>query len=333
MDPVGTIQDLDQFSALADEHRRDILRRLMHGESTISRLGREFGRHPAWIRHHVKRLEALGLVEMTEERTTRNYTEKFYRASAGAYAVHLLIGPDPGRRDSVLFLGSHDFAVELLAQMCEESASAPLLVPAAVGSLDGLIALQQGLPDIAGCHLFDPVAGEYNIPFIAHLFLDRPVVGVTLAHREQGLFTAPGNPLGLASPADLARDGIRLANRNAGSGTRVWLDRSLASHGIAPATVPGYDEPLRTHTDVADAIASGRADLGVGVRAAAERFDLGFVPLYHERYDLVVYRDRLEDERIAAILEVVRSEAFKESVGRLVGYDATHTGEELALAG
>ena len=109
MQTLGSISRPDQLGALADEHRLALLRRLMCGPSTLSRLGRDFDRHPAWIRHHLKRLESVGLVEYAGEKTTRNYTEKFYRATSSAFAVHLLVAPDTGARKTVMMLGSDDF--------------------------------------------------------------------------------------------------------------------------------------------------------------------------------------------------------------------------------
>lgn len=332
MEPVARIGRQDQLAELADGHRRAILQRLMVSPATLSQLGREFGRHAAWIRHHLKRLEAVGLVELAEVRVVRNYTEKYYRATAGAYAVHLLIVPETSARESVVVLGSHDFALEILAAEATGQRGAPAVVPAAIGSLDGLVALRQGLADVAGCHLFDAEAREYNLPFLRHLFPDRRMVAFTLAHREQGLIVPAGNPLRIASVEDLARPGLTIANRNEGSGTRVWLDRTLRDAGIEPEGLAGYGEPLTTHSAVAERVAAGRADVGLGIRAAAEHFSLGFVPLFQERYDLVVDAERAGDAALAPLLDRLLAGSFKAEVRRLSGYDAGHTGDELRPA-
>lgn len=329
MDPLVRMSRQDQVAAIADAHRRTILQRLMVSPATLSQLGRELGRHPAWIRHHLKRLEAVGLVELVDIVTTRNYTEKFYRATAGAFAVHLLVVPEQADRDSVVVLGSHDFALELLASEAAGAPGAPAVVPAAIGSLDGLIALRQGLADVAGAHLLDADSGDYNLPFLKHLFPDRAVVAFTLAHREQGLIVAPDNPLGLRDIADLARPGLRFANRNEGSGTRVWLDRALRDAGVDGPVIAGYDAPLSTHTAVAEYVAAGLADVGVGIRPAAERLSLGFVPLFRERYDLVVDAARIDDPALAPLLDRLLAGSFRREVRRMTGYDADHTGEQL----
>ena len=333
MQALGTIDRRDQLAALSDEHRLAILRRLMCGPSTLSRLGRDFDKHPAWVRHHLKRLEAVGLVEPAGERTTGNYTEKFYRAAAGAFSVHLLVAPATGSRDPLMVLGSDDFALQILASDLNEGPGDFEVVPSAIGSLDGLVALRQGLADIAGCHLFDAAAGEYNSPFLKHLFPDRSVEMVTLAHREQGLMTAPDGRINVADVRDLAGSGIRFANRNPGSGTRVWLDARLRELGIAPEAIEGYGRELRTHTDVALAVASGTADVGLGIRAAADSFGLRFTPLFMERYDLVFAAERAEDEPFARLRDRLNSKAFHSEVSRLGGYDSGHTGDGVRIGG
>ncbi len=333
MQPLGTIDRREQVAALGDEHRLAILRRLMSGPSTISRLGREFDRHPAWIRHHLKRLEVVGLVEPAGEVTTRNYTEKFYRATSGAFTVHLLVAPSTGDRSPIMVLGSDDFALQLLTSEMNTGPGDFEVVSSAVGSLDGLVALRQGLADIAGCHLFDAEADDYNAPYLRHLFPDRALDMVTLAHREQGLMTAPGSSRRVGDIADLAGGDVRFANRNTGSGTRIWLDARLRALGIAPSTIPGYDVELRTHTDVALAVSTGGADAGLGVRAAADRYGLDFAPLFMERYDLVFAADRADEEPFVRLRDRLDSRGFRSEVGRIGGYDAEHTGDGTRLAG
>jgi putative molybdopterin biosynthesis protein len=298
--------------------------------ATISQLGRSFAKHPAWVRHHIVTLERAGLVELAEERVTRNYTEKFYRATAGAFSVHELIVPEYDDGEHLVALGSNDPVLELLA--AGEDAEDPSVVPVSIGSLDGLIALRQGLSDIAGCHLLDVDSGDYNVPFVRHLFPDRSVVVLTLVHREQGLVTASGNPLKLREIADVVRPDVRLINRNPGSGTRLWLDQQLQALGVSASLVPGYDTTATTHAEVAEAVASGTADVGIAVRVVAERAGLGFVPLFRERYDLVIPAERYEDPALRPLLDRLGERAFRDAVGRLPGYDMETSGREVRLA-
>ncbi|MDY0340045.1 MAG: substrate-binding domain-containing protein [Coriobacteriia bacterium] len=326
MSGLTTIDQQAQLSAIADPRRLAILRMLMVRPLTLTQVGERLGKHPAWVRHHMQVLVAAGLAALVEERVVRNYTEKYYGASAGAFEAHMIIAPESNEPHTLIALGSHDLGLEKLGEDVGGAHVGLISVP--VGSLDGLIALRQGLCDIAGCHLFDDECDEYNTPFLRHLFPDIPVLAVTLAYREQGLMAAPGNPLGLRAITDLAREDVRLANRNPGSGTRVWLDAQLRREGIDPDTVPGYDSVYSTHTAVASAVAAGTADAGIGLRASAEAAGLHFTPLFMERYDLVMRKDRVSDEAIDAMLDSLSSKRLKHSLDSLSGYDTLHTGEE-----
>jgi putative molybdopterin biosynthesis protein len=127
---------------------------------------------------------------------------------------------------------------------------------------------------------------------------------------------------------DLGREDIALANRQRGSGTRLWLDRSLEEAGLPPEQVRGYDGELRTHTEVAQAVSSGEADVGLGIRAAAQQLELDFIPLFQERYDLVIPEEHLQNPALAPVLERLISKEFRQRVDRLGGYDTSHTGDQ-----
>jgi putative molybdopterin biosynthesis protein len=303
----------------------EILRRILASPQTISSLGVVMERHPAWIRHHVKALEAAGLVELAEERTTRNYTEKFYAATAPAFAVSMFVRPGMGEDSRIVAMVSDDFAIEALA---EDPGHRVNLSAAVTGSLDGLMGLRQGFADVAGCHLLDTDTGEYNIPYVRHFFPDRDIVITTVAHREQGLLVAPGNPLALRSLEDVVEKQARFVNRNPGSGTRIWLDRRLSALGIPSESVRGYSDVVDTHRAAARRVAAGYADAAVGVALAAESHGLDFVALFEERYDLVMTEEAHQTVEIARFIDRIQDRAFKRTVGSLSGYDNSATGDE-----
>ena len=325
METLRRVERLDAIRSLTDPTRMNILRRMMLESKTISVLGAELDKHPAWIRHHVKALEEAGLIRLVEQRTTRNYTEKFYRATALAYSISMLVRPAIGEGSPVVALASHDFALDLLEV---NEATAGTLAVGIAGSLDALIGVRQGLADIAGCHLLDPETGEYNDGYVRHIFPDRDVVTVTLSEREQGLIVRKGNPLDLRGVADIAERQARFVNRNRGSGTRIWLDRALKAAGISQEAIIGWDNEVHTHSAAAHCVVSGTAEVALGVRAAAEEADLDFMPLFEERYDLVIPEDVYATDKVTRLLEVLNSRSFRRSVRGLPGYHPAHTGDE-----
>jgi putative molybdopterin biosynthesis protein len=329
MDNLRSIDQLEAIRAATEPHRMQILRLLLSRPHTLSTLGRELDRHPAWVRHHVQALEAAGLVRLVEERKTRNFTEKFYAASAAAFTVSLLIRPDERERRSLVALVSHDLAVELLASSDVTNVH---LMAAVAGSLDSLIGMRQGFADIAGCHLLDAESGEYNIPFVRHLLPDRDVMVVTLAHREQGLMVASGNPLGIKVLADVAERRARFANRNRGSGTRMWIDRYLAHAGIDGSSIPGFERTVDTHTEAAGLVAKGQADAALGIAAAADRYGLDFTPLFDERYDLIMPEHVYRTDEVGCLIDVLHTKAFRHAIAGIRGYDPRSMGDERRLA-
>jgi molybdate-binding protein/DNA-binding HxlR family transcriptional regulator len=325
---IEQIKDFDQIKIISDPHRLAILRLLMASPATLTQLGRVMGEHPAWIRHHLKQLEAAGLVEMKTAQVSGGFVEKYYRAKARAFYLQEMILPETSGKEIVVVLGSHDLALNALAQRSMENTGLQLIIQP-VGSLDGLVALRQGIAQMSGCHLLDLQSGEYNLPFIRHIFPDRPVVLVTLAHREQGLLVTQGNPLRIRGLEDLAREDVTLVNRNRGSGTRLWLDKQLEQIGISPERVRGYNQEVRTHTAVATAVQHGRADAGLGLYAAARLARLEFIPLFQERYDLALPEEEYQATSTQSLLDYLQSRQFRGIVDSLGGYDTHHTGEEL----
>jgi putative molybdopterin biosynthesis protein len=331
MADVELIKTFEQIKTLADARRLAILRLLMAQPATLTQLGRTLGEHPAWVRHHLKQLEQAGLVEMSDLQVSGGFVEKYYQAKARAFIFQEVILPDASDRDTIVMLGSHDLAVNLLSQQVRQARLGIDLLALPVGSLEGLVALRQGVAHITGCHLLDIESGEYNRPFVRHFFPDRKMVMVTLADREQGLLLAPGNPHQIHGLEDLARKDIQMLNRNRGSGTRLWLDKRLNQLGIAPDRVRGYNQEARTHTAVANAVHQGRADTGLGLQAAAQQFRLDFIPLFQERYDLVLPQEVFEDRRYHSMLDMIHSGEFRLGVESLGGYNTAHTGEQLSL--
>jgi molybdate-binding protein/DNA-binding transcriptional regulator YhcF (GntR family) len=227
------------------------------------------------------------------------------------------------------FAGSNDLSVDLMARMLQEQRPDVSLSVEYVGSLGGLMALAQGQADLAGTHLWDEATDQYNVPFVQRLLPGASVVLLTLAQRDLGLITPPGNPQNLRSLADLAQPSVRLVNRQSGSGTRVWLDRQLKSLNISPESIAGYNREEVTHLAVARAVAQDEATVGLAIHAAASAFDLSFIALTQERYDLVFSKAVWQTPPAQTLIQIIRSLEFKEKIRALGGYDTTQTGQEV----
>ena len=231
---------------------------------------------------------------------------------------------------TIVATGSHDLILDLAASALRARDNRVTLASSNVGSLGGLTALRDGLCHLAGSHLLDPASGEYTLPYLERLLPGRDLAVVRLAHREQGLIVAAGNPLGLTGIEDLAGGRVRYVNRQRGAGTRVLLDHELARRSLDGAGVLGYEREEPTHLAVAAAVAGDRADAGLGVLAAARAFDLGFVPVAREPYDLVLERQLVESELLAPLWSLLESADFRSQVDALGGDDPAEMGRRIA---
>ncbi len=239
--------------------------------------------------------------------------------------VELFRTPEEIRETSVI-IGSHDIALDVLANYLRQKYPAATLSSAHVGSLGGLIALKRGEAHCAGTHLLDEETGTYNVPYIERLLPGREVVLVNLAHREQGLIVAAGNPKGIQGLADLTRPDITYVNRQRGAGTRILLDYLLRKAGIEPDLIQGYELEEYTHMSVAAAVKSGSVDAGLGIRAAAQALELDFIAIEEERYDLCIPAEFWETPHIQRMLAVMAEPSFQEEVRNLGGYDLRDCG-------
>ncbi len=243
-------------------------------------------------------------------------------ATRSSHAAHTR----PGLR----IVASHDL---LLADWCDRWARTAGVVTSVEfrGSLESLEALRAGRADLAGFHLALPL-DRTNSATVHRLLPQRSVTLIRFAAREQGLIVARGNPLRLRGLADVARRRIRFVNRQAGSGTRMLIDQLLREQGIAPDDVRGYSAEEHTHSAVAALVASGEADASFGLKAAAQRHGLGFVPIRRERYWLAAPIRRANGELVRTLCEGLRDAPFARMARRWAGYTITGAGNTAPAA-
>ncbi len=237
----------------------------------------------------------------------------------------LLVEPEE-LASTVMIIGSHDIALDILSDELRKTGSNIRIASGNVGSLGGLMALKKGTAHVAGSHLLDTETGTYNVSYIQRYLQGVPVHVFNLVMREQGLIIQRQNPKGIKGIEDLAREDVVFINRQLGSGTRILLDYKLNELGIDTTRITGYENEEYTHMNVAVAVLSGLADAGLGILAAARALDLDFIPLLREQYDLVIPSSFVDDPKIGLLLEVIRSEEFKERIKGLGGYNPENSG-------
>lgn len=229
---------------------------------------------------------------------------------------------------TIVFLGSHDLTIDLIAQ---HLARRNVRVSSAnIGSMGGLIALQRKEAHAAGSHLLDPETGEYNLSYVKKYLPGTALDVITLVYRQQGLIIPQGNPRKIKSLDDLRDPEIHIVNRQRGSGTRLLLDFHLAELGINGEEINGYAWEEYTHMTLAAAVASGRADCGLGILAAANALALDFIPLFEERYDLIIPNEFSDSTLLTPLFDLLASLQFREEVHAIPGYDTREMGKLVA---
>ncbi|MGQ9719472.1 MAG: substrate-binding domain-containing protein [Nitrososphaerales archaeon] len=215
-------------------------------------------------------------------------------------------------------IGSHCIGIEIIIDLLmSELKFTPEL--AFVGSSGGLAAVMLGEADIAGVHLLDEETGQYNLPFLKRYFIDDKAVVVRGYLREQGFLVAKSNPKSITGFEDLLRKDVKLVNRSLGSGTRAILDREMkkiaekrkAGFKELSLEIRGYNLEVKSHDDVAKSVSIGKADVGLGIRAVAEKYELDFIPLIEENFDFVIDRERLRKTLVDSFVKTLGSERFK----------------------
>lgn len=241
-------------------------------------------------------------------------------------SIRLLSRPEK-LKNTLVVMGSHDPLLDELADMMHRDTRSVYMSSAHVGSMGGIMAIRRGEAHAAGCHLLDTETGEYNLSFMKKYFPNGGIRLIRCVGRQQGLMLQKGNPLGIQNFADIAKDAVRYVNRQKGSGTRILTDYLCKKEQLDTAAIYGYDREELTHTSVAAQIATGSADAGMGIYSAAQLYDLDFLPVCIEEYDLIV-PDRVWDTpMVQQMLATLKSEAFKEKLMALGGYTVENPGE------
>ena len=250
---------------------------------------------------------------------------------AGSEVTVRLLAPVEKLQNTVVVIGSHDPLLDELGDMLHLADGSVYMSSSHVGSMGGIMAIRRGEAHAAGCHLLNTEDGTYNISFMKKYFPKGGVKLVRCVGRQQGLMVAKGNPLHIENFSDIAKAGLRYVNRQKGSGTRILTDYLCKQNGLDTAAIYGYDREELTHTSVAAQIVSGSADAGMGIYSAAKLYDLDFIPICIEEYDLIIPDHAWDTPQVQAMLATLKSEAFREKILSLGGYTVENPGEIIEL--
>jgi len=298
-------------SARADDPRTSVLRRGRLSNMVSSDILEALS-----LGYSPEELEAAFSLHLARWREERKDKEKASGAQGGK----------TGSRNSFLIVGSNDLALNLLVSKLKHRNPEINIEVTNAGSLGGLIALREGRADLAGIHLLDEESGEYNYPYVKHVLPGVEMAIVHFTYRIQGFMFAKGNPKQIRGLEDLRRPEVTMVNRQKGSGTRVLLDFKLRESGIPPGDIKGYQHEEDTHLAVAGSIARGEADVGLGIEAAARSRGTDFLPLFRERYDLVILVEKCRSKPVLSLLKIIKGEEFRKVVAEMGGYDTSETG-------
>lgn len=250
---------------------------------------------------------------------------------AGAEVNVRLLSPRSKLENTLVVIGSHDPLLDELADMLHLENPELYMSSSHVGSMGGIMAIRRGEAHAAGCHLLDTADGSYNRSFIRKYFPKGDVRLISCVGRQQGLMVARGNPLNIRKFSDIARDGVRYVNRQKGSGTRILTDYLCKREHVDASAIYGYDREELTHTSVAAQIVSGSADAGMGIYSAAKLYDLDFIPICIEEYDLIIPDHAWETPMVRSLLTILKSDAFREKILSLGGYTVDNPGEVIPV--
>ena len=242
-----------------------------------------------------------------------------------------LLSPRSKLENTLVVIGSHDPLLDELADMLHLENPELYMSSSHVGSMGGIMAIRRGEAHAAGCHLLDTADGSYNRSFIRKYFPKGGVRLISCVGRQQGLMVARGNPLNIRKFSDIARDGVRYVNRQKGSGTRILTDYLCKREHVDASAIYGYDREELTHTSVAAQIVSGSADAGMGIYSAAKLYDLDFIPICIEEYDLIIPNHAWDTPMVRSLLTILKSDAFREKILSLGGYTVDNPGEVIPV--
>jgi excisionase family DNA binding protein len=227
--------------------------------------------------------------------------------------------------EALIIAGSNDILLGNILSFFQKKNHNILPLYSSIGSMNGINALKKGWCHICAAHILQKEDDNYNLAYIKEVFKEEFII-INFAYRTQGLILAANNPKNVTGFKDIAKNDIKIANRQSGTGTRFLLDYELEKNGIEAQDIQGYDNICLSHLDVGIEVLSGRADIGLGIQAIAQMLGLDFIPLRKERFDLIIRKEDFSDSKIQSFINFLRSKELIEYGNRFLGYDLKDIG-------
>ena len=283
-----------------------------------------------WEKGQSARLTEFGDKLMWAERQTQARLAPQLEALRADLERTFAVAFDPQAHVLTLY-ASHDDA---LPRLREHAASAGLHLDIRFcGSVDAIRALNEGRCTLAGFHTqIHPHPNSHTAKAYRDLLKPGLHKIIAFATRTQGLITAPGNPKKLNSLTDVALTQARFVQRSLGTGTRVLLDDLLAKEHLTLNDLNNWPDEEPSHTALAEAIASGRCDVGLGIESTARARGLGFVPLVKEQFHLVCLKSALDTPATQALCTLLQDATWSQLLNTLPGYQAQDSGQVQSLS-
>ncbi|MDO4534150.1 MAG: helix-turn-helix transcriptional regulator [Coriobacteriia bacterium] len=226
------------------------------------------------------------------------------------------------------FISGNDIAADVIASYLGQAGANPQR--RYVNSYNALIDLYAGRAQAAVTHLYDGATKRYNTPYVRRIVPGVPLVVIHLVRRKQGLLVSKRSGKSIRNWGDLLDDGVRIANRERGAGSRVLLDEQLAALEVGLIRPEGYDREFTSPLAAAAFVASGGADVAIGSERIFHQVEgLIFYPLVVESLDIVLLKTRETEQIVRFTKNLLNSKSFREELSHTVGYDTSHTGSIL----
>lgn len=329
---LETIRDRGSLKRAAEETRLSY----RHAWGLLKKWETEFNSPLVMLqrgRNHGANLTPLGEKLLHAHLSLANEFKSEYKAIGEEISLSLLEEINPATNHQLKISASHGMAISYLNELLQESASVKTKFEVH-GSLESLRLLNHSNYDIAGFHY--PLNDSLNnfsdtlAPLYRQYLNPEKYELMLVATREQGIITDTKNSTKIKTLADLQKRSVRFINRQHDSGTRTILDQLLVFSNINGKEINGYGNEEFTHLAVAAMIASGAANTGFGIKAAASQFNLNFIPLLKEAYILAIDKN-IPAQTKSLLRRLLSSTKFKAMVNTYPGYDATNAGKKLNL--